>query len=614
MNTQIKDLNLTIKIQDIEHVVDMLDTAIDASIELINLYSSNKYEVFNQLLGDLQSMMDSLSNIAAIVASERKHSLIKELLDNVNDTLLDINSSVEIKNDKRVLEKIEFQLLPFIRNLRESFYFWGLVYPDKEKMKSYYKNEFAENYRNYYVNEEGNFQYKISIVVPAYNHLDVTKRCINQLLKVTDFEKLNAELILVDHGSSDETLEYFESLNIGKVIHFKNNVRMYMFTTMHQICKGQYFAYVSNDVLVTKNWVENLITCLDSDENIIVAVPTTPNVCNLQMIKVPTNNPEEFINWAEKNNLSDSKRWNDRARIIPPLCSYNTTLVNNIGFADPLFYSMEFWDDDFSLRARRKGYRQIVCDDVACYHYGSVTGKEFQKKEKTLEFGRELFKQKHGVDAWGKGFCYDIQCVSIIKKKIELLDNNINLLGIDCGFGDTVLQMENELKNSNRKYDIYSINSQEQYSDDISHFSDKYINTSSLIKEINNFDKITDFDLVWIERDIEEYEDINILFKSINNRIKDNGFLVCHCQNPYNIITLNNMLNLNIKGERKILLDYNDIIQVANNYFKKIEVIKIPINVAGIEEFVDMHYRNVKNKQELIDKLSVDKYYFVFEK
>ena len=46
-----------------------------------------------------------------------------------------------------------------------------------------------------------------------------------------------------------------------------------------------------------------------------------------------------------------------------------------------------------------------------CYHRGSATVKAVQGKEDTLGQGRRLFLQKHGVDPWGDGFCYDFQGV-----------------------------------------------------------------------------------------------------------------------------------------------------------------------------------------------------------
>lgn len=615
MDTTIdKEISQKLQPELFKQVVEMLDTSIDATIEIRNLFSDEKYDVANQLLEDIHSMMESLNSHTEVLANERKHSLAKELYENIQDTLEDINMAINNGNHERALEKIEFQLLPFIRNIRESFYFWGLIYPDKEKMDKYYKEEFANNYRNYYVREDGEYEYTLSIVIPAYNHLDVTKRCVEQLLKVTDLEKLNAELILLNHGSNDGTLEYFEKLNVGKVVHFKNNVRMYMFTNLMEVCKGKYFALVSNDVLVTRNWAEILLKCLESDERIIAAVPTTPNICNLQMINVPTYNPDEFIDWANNNNKSDPLKWNDRARIMPPVCCYRTNLVNKVGYADPLFYSMEFWDDDFSLRARRGGYRQIVCDDVACYHFGSVTGKEFQKKERTLDYGKNIFIYKHNVNAWGNGFCYDDRKISLMKEKLLNIDGDINVLGIDCGFGDSLLQIKNEMRHINKECITYHINSQYEYHKDASTTSDNCINVNNILNGIESgFNNIL-FDAIWIEQGLENYDDIENMFKLISKSLKDGGRFVAYCTNPYNIMNLIGILNFNLPDGQLKLKDYGIIQSIVNKYFNKVVVIAIAREIEVTDEFIKKYYSEIKDISGIKQKLSIEKYYFVCDK
>lgn len=400
----------------LSHILDLLDAAGQMNIDML----------IQGGLGDFAAVKQKIEDIYAITAEVRaaqepmlprlEHAYTAEMLENVEDTLEDIRTSIQTGNSKRAAMKMDSQLLPFLRCLREAFYFYGSIFPDQERMRRYYQEEFAEAYQNLHVLEDKSPELQLSIVITGYNHLETTKQCVAQLLKETDFKRLNAELILIDHGSTDGTLEYFEGLGLGRVIHFKKNARANMFAALFQICRGKYFCFVSNDILVTRNWADILLNCLESDEKIISAVPATPNIVNYQTVGLPDLGPEEYILWANKQNNADPSRWNDRVRLMPPLGMYRTEAVNRIGFADPYLYSMEFWDDDFSFRARRAGYRQILCNDVSCYHFGSVTGKEGQKTEGTLVYGRELFFKKHGVDAWGSGFCYDYTALQLIKQ------------------------------------------------------------------------------------------------------------------------------------------------------------------------------------------------------
>lgn len=536
-----------------------------------------------------------------------------ELLENVEDTLEDIRRAIQTGSSERAAMKMEFQLFPFLRQVKEAFYFWGSVYPDKDRMDRYYQKEFAENNRNFYAGEDPPF--RLSVVVTGYNHLETTKRCMRQLLQETNFDRLQAELILIDHGSSDGTLDYFEGLGVGKVIHFKRNARMYMFSTLAQICQGKYFCFVSNDVLVTRNWADILLKCLESDERIIAAVPATPNIANLQALGLPDKGPEAFVAWASSQNQSDPTRWNDRVRLMPPLGMYRTAVVSQIGFADPYFYSMEYWDDDFSLRARRAGYRQVVCDDVACYHFGSVTGKEGQVKEGTLVYGRELFLKKNGVDAWGNGFCYDYTTIHLFRQAPQLPETAM-VLGIDCGMGDTPLQIRNELRRKGRDCKIFQLTSQKVYLADVQPLSDGVIYAPDLLEAVRTGFDVQEFSFVCIGRDISEYEKIGALLSAISGKMTPGGTLVFFCANPFYAVSLHALLQFSMPGGgvRCTIADPTAIQQQAEQCFAQVQMLPLEQKVSGLEEFAKSHYGQTEQLLQIIRRMGVEKYYFVCRK
>ena len=594
----------------ITRILDLLDTACQASLELLRCYGAGEIDQASGLIGDLQEVIHSISNTG--LAPQLEHSCADEMLENVLDTLDDIARSIRAENRTRAAMKMEFQLFPFLRQLKESFYFWGLVISDPKKLSGYYQSEFADHAQSYYIQPDQPAAYQLSIVVPAYNHLEVTKRCIEQLLKETDLAALGAELILIDHGSTDGTLEYLEGLGVGKVIHFKHNVRMNMFTTMFQICQGEYLAYISNDILVTRNWADILLSCLKSDPNIIVAVPTTPNIANLQMLHCPTNDPDQFIQWANGQNKPDPSRWSDRARVMPPIGMYQCRGVNRIGFADPYFYTMEFWDDDFSLRARRAGFRQVVCADVACYHFGSVTAKEGYVKENTLAQGRELFLQKNGVDAWGSGFCYDYQAVYLLKQVFGAAGGR-RFLGLDCGMGDTPLQVSNELRQLHRTCELYQLTSQEAYLSDIMPHSQEALYLPDLAAGLPSAFEGKRFDLAYLGRDIGEYEDIAQLLRAISHRLVSGGCFVFACKNPFHAPALHTLLQFALpEGKaRWVLAEPEQIRTQAEKYFTQVKMIAVEEPVSGLETFAARHYGKTDQLPQIIKRLGTSRYYFL---
>lgn len=597
----------------LSQILELLDTACQANLELLERQQNGETKAVDQLLDDLTAVVYAVRQAQQPLLPQLEHAYTTEMLENIEDTLEDIRSSAQAYNPDRALEKIEFQLLPFLRCLRGAFYFYGAVSPDKERMEQYYRDDFAKTYQNFYVDGDELTRPLLSIVITGYNHLETTKQCIEHLLQETDFEKLNAELILIDHGSTDETLAYFEGLGIGKVIHFKKNARANMFASLFQICRGKYFTFVSNDILVTKNWTDILLKCLESDEKIISAVPATPNIANYQTLGLPDLAPAEFVAWANSQNKSDPSRWNDRTRLMPPIAMYRTAAVNQIGFADPYLYSMEYWDDDFSFRARRAGYRQILCSDAACYHFGSVTGKEGQKTEGTLAYGRELFLKKNGVDAWGSGFCYDYTMIQLFKQ-LPIQEEMPAILGIDCGMGDTLLQIGNELRHQHREGTLYQLTEQELYWPDLNALFQNSIFSYDLLSDVEEAFGNMQFSFVCIGRDIGQYGDYYRLLKAASVRLAPKGWVLFSCVNPFFAVTLYSLLNFSVPEGRSIFTDPENISHAAKGIFSEVQMIPQKQAVGGINEFARAHFGKLPKMSPVIDKLSTSAYYFICRK
>lgn len=599
----------------LSQILELLDTACQANLELLELYCEGETEPAQTLLTDLRSVVQAVASAQEPLLPQLEHAYTTEMLENAEDTLDDIQRSIESGNSDRAAMKMEFQLFPFLRCLREAFYFYGMVCPNPDRMKQYYQDDFAKAYQNFYVTADESPELRLSIVITGYNHLETTKQCVEQLLKETDFEKLNAELILIDHGSTDGTLEYFESLNVGKVIHFKKNARMNMFAALFQMCRGKYFSFVSNDILVTRNWADILLNCLESDEKIIAAVPATPNIANLQTIGLPELGPKEYIAWANQQNRPDPSRWNDRVRLMPPLGMYRTEAVNRIGFADPYLYSMEYWDDDFSFRARRAGYRQILCNDVSCYHFGSVTGKEGQKTEGTLVYGRELFLKKNGVDAWGSGFCFDYPAVQLLMNTLPQ-QGPVDILGLDCGMGDTPLQIRNELRHRHQEGQICQLTCQEQYLPDVKpHSQEAYFEPDLTIGLQKHFSEKT-FYCVYLGQDIGKYMEPAKLLEVIAKKMISGGCLVFFCDNPFFAVNLHQLLQFSLPENREqwSLADPNKIREAAERFFSQVQMVAVEQNVAGIKEFVQQHYGKTKQAAQAEKQMAVQKYFLVCRK
>ena len=65
---------------------------------------------------------------------------------------------------------------------------------------------------------------EVTVFVQAYNRLDKTKRCVESILQNT--QGIDYELLLLDNGSEDGTLDFFRTIPYEKkrIIHITKNI------------------------------------------------------------------------------------------------------------------------------------------------------------------------------------------------------------------------------------------------------------------------------------------------------------------------------------------------------------------------------------------------------
>lgn len=108
-----------------------------------------------------------------------------------------------------------------------------------------------------------------SIILVIYNHLDLTKKCLDSLFKHTlnKFESLNDfELIITDNNSTDGTAEYLreiqkqyeEKIDIKIITNDKNRWFIKPVNNAVRLARGKYIILIGSDVELCDEWLEDL--------------------------------------------------------------------------------------------------------------------------------------------------------------------------------------------------------------------------------------------------------------------------------------------------------------------------------------------------------------------
>lgn len=299
---------------------------------------------------------------------------------------------------------------------------------------------------------------------------------------------------------------------------------------------GDFICMTPNDLIVTKDWLKNLLACMKSDPKIGMVTPMTSNSSNFQSLDFPYQSYEEMQEIAARFNKSNPRKWEDRMRIVTlgTLARKEALLAGGWPMGDVGFFH-DFQDDDTAFTIRRLGYRTVVAGDTWICHDHNVRGGEGKNPEefqRSLQIGRENFKSKHfGVDAWDD--VNNFYSPYFQDQKIPPITGQARILGVDVLCGTPILDAKNWL----RKHGVFTAELS-AFTQDPKYWVDlKTICKGGVFCDREEF--LADafpreyFDIVIADRPINQYHEPQKLINDLFGLCKKGGLVVCKLRNTF---------------------------------------------------------------------------------
>jgi GT2 family glycosyltransferase/ubiquinone/menaquinone biosynthesis C-methylase UbiE len=234
-----------------------------------------------------------------------------------------------------------------------------------------------------------------SLIILTRNNLEYTKLCLESIRKYTPEPH---EIIVVDNGSTDGTVEYLENQPDVKLIKNGYNLGFALGNNRGlREARGDYIVFLNNDVVVTEGWLTRLLACAKEDDRVGAVGPRSNFVAGPQLVPgVPYGEDLEAMQeFARKWSLEHAGQWENVPRVIGFCMLVRREVIEKIGGFDPVFGTGNFEDDDFCLRLQLAGFTIKIAHDVFVHHFGSKT---FQSESidyrKLMERNWEIFKRK----------------------------------------------------------------------------------------------------------------------------------------------------------------------------------------------------------------------------
>ena len=217
---------------------------------------------------------------------------------------------------------------------------------------------------------------KVSVVTPNYNGEKFLKTFLESLNNDSEYI---GEVIIIDNGSSDSSLNYLKnnSFNFPLVL-IENEENLGFAPAVNQgIEKAQYeyIFSINNDTEIKRGSIKALADLLSFDNQIFSVQAKMLQYDNKRLID-DVGDEYNLLAWTKKTGENHDTSEYAEVKEIFSACAgaamYKKSLLMEMGMFDANFFAyME--DVDLAIRSRIHGYKNMLCPDAVVYHIGSAT-------------------------------------------------------------------------------------------------------------------------------------------------------------------------------------------------------------------------------------------------
>lgn len=227
-----------------------------------------------------------------------------------------------------------------------------------------------------------------SVVVPNWNGINLLETSLSSLIKQTFIKR---EIILVDNGSTDGSVEYVrKNFPEVKVIALDKNYGFAKAVNMGiKASKGKYIILINNDTETEKNCIKYLVEAADKHLNVGFVAAKILNFYNRDTIDSVGDYIDEV---GHANNFGlgekDGPKFNREGYIFLATgggALFKRDIFDKVGLLDEKYFAY-FEDVDLCLRAQLLGFKGWYEPKALIYHIHKATSSKNPALLEYLQF------------------------------------------------------------------------------------------------------------------------------------------------------------------------------------------------------------------------------------
>ncbi|WP_096739050.1 glycosyltransferase [Pseudoalteromonas atlantica] len=224
-------------------------------------------------------------------------------------------------------------------------------------------------------------KHAIDIIIPVYRGVDETLNCIKSVLSAKC--DISYNLIVINDCSPEPELTK-KLKDESKKLSFRlleNELNLGFVGTVNRgmkLSKSNDVLLLNSDTIVTDNWLDKIANAAYTDSTIATVTPFSNNATICSFPKFCADN--ELSKLVSLNELSSIFANENNREIVDLPTAHGFSMfikraaLNEVGYFDEQKWGKGYAEEnDFSLRAARLGWRNVMATDAFVHHLGAVS-------------------------------------------------------------------------------------------------------------------------------------------------------------------------------------------------------------------------------------------------
>lgn len=217
------------------------------------------------------------------------------------------------------------------------------------------------------------------IIIPVFNALDYLKKCLDSISRTVPRD---TRVLLIDDASTDpdvrpllETWVDQAGPNTRLICHQQN--QGFVATANHGMrLADSDLVLLNSDTEVTKDWLQKLSNCLNSDSTIATATPWSNNgeIVSIPNFCAANPAPQDPDHVARVIVSSGRPEYPEIPTAVGFCMAISSRAIELAGLFDEQTFGRGYGEEnDFCQRVEAHGLRNVLCDDAYVIHHGGAS-------------------------------------------------------------------------------------------------------------------------------------------------------------------------------------------------------------------------------------------------